>query len=108
VPDFEATVRSELLFREVNERIFDIAATDGDDLEVLCECGDESCISTLVVSVRDYKRVRLETSCFVVCDGHELADIELVVERTSEYLVVEKVGRARQVVEQGLADRTPL
>jgi hypothetical protein len=75
---------------------------------VLCECGDDSCIGTVLITVRDYKRVRLEPSRFVVCDGHELADIERVIERTPEYLVVEKVGRARQAVERGLADRTAL
>ena len=102
MPDIDAAVRSELLFREVNERIFDIAESEGEELEVLCECGDESCISTLVIAVRDYMRVRQETSRFVVCDGHELGDIERVVERTPEYLVVEKVGRAREVVNRGL------
>jgi hypothetical protein len=104
VSDIEATVRSELLFREVNERIFDIAEREGEELEVLCECGDESCISTLVITVRDYKRMRLEPSRFVVYDGHELADIERVVERTPAYLVVEKVGRARQVANRGLVE----
>ena len=105
--DVEATVRSELLFREVNERIYDIGVGETDTLEVLCECGEESCISTLVISVRDYKRLRLESSRFVVCESHEMRDIERVVERTPEYLVVEKVGRAREIVEHGLGERTP-
>ncbi len=39
-------------------------------------------------------RGRLDSSRFVVCKGHELADIERVTERTPEYLVVEKAGRA--------------
>lgn len=108
MPDFDAIVRSELLFREVNERIFEIAANEDGELEVLCECSDESCIGTLVISVRDYKQMRLETSRFVVCDGHELADIECVVERTPDYLVVEKVGSAREAVERGLVDRNAL
>jgi hypothetical protein len=106
VTDVDATVRSELLFREVNERIYDIGVGETDTLEVLCECGEESCISTLVISVRDYKRLRLESSRFVVCEGHEFPDIERVVERTHEYLVVEKVGRAREIVEHGLGERT--
>lgn len=101
MPDLDAMVRSELLFREVNERIYDTGASDTEALEVLCECGDESCISTLVISVRDYRRVRGANSRFVVCEGHELADIERVVERTPQYLVVEKVGRARRMVERG-------
>jgi hypothetical protein len=106
--DIDAIVRSELLFREVNERIFEIGANDGDELEVLCECGDELCISTLVITVRNYKRIRSESNRFVLCHGHELADLERVVERTPEYLVVEKVGRAREIVELGILDRDAL
>ena len=105
---FDVGVRSELLFRAVNERIFEIGGNDEEALEILCECGDESCIGTVVIAVRDYERVRLEPSRFVVCDGHELADVERVIVRTPEYLVVEKAGPARRGVEPGLADRTVL
>ena len=102
----DAAVRSELLFRAVNERIFEIGASDAEALEILCECGDESCISTVAINVRDYERLRLDSSRFVVCEGHELADIERVTERTPEYLVVEKAGRTPEPVVRGPADRT--
>ena len=108
MPDFDAAVRSELLFRAVNERIFEIGANDAEALEILCECGDESCISTVVIAVRDYERLRFDSSRFVVCKGHELADVERVVERTPEYLVVEKAGKAPKAVMRGRADRTVL
>lgn len=97
--DVGAVVRNELLFREVNERIFQIASSETDGLEVLCECGNEACISTLTITVHDYERIRAETSRFVVCNEHELGDIERVVERTPAYLVVEKTGRAREVLD---------
>jgi hypothetical protein len=100
VPDFDGAVRSELLFRAVNERIFEIGASDAEVLEILCECGDESCISTIVNTVRDYERLRLDPSRFVVCEG--------VVERSPEYLVVEKAERASEAVVRGLPDRTVL
>jgi hypothetical protein len=77
-------------------------------LEILSECGDESCISTIVITVRNYERLRLDPSRFVVCEGHELADIERVVERSPEYLVVEKAERASEAVVRGLPDRTVL
>jgi hypothetical protein len=99
VPDFDGAV---------NERIFEIGASDAEVLEILCECGDESCISTIVNTVRDYERLRLDPSRFVVCEGHELADIERVVERSPEYLVVEKAERASEAVVRGLPDRTVL
>ena len=104
--DVDVAVRSELLFRAVNERIFEIGANDVEGLEILCECGDESCIGTVVITGRDYERLRLDSSRFVVCEGHERADIERVTERTPEYLVVEKAGRAPEVVVRGFADRT--
>jgi hypothetical protein len=104
VPDFDAGVRSELLFRAVNERIFEIAANEEAGLEILCECGDESCISTVAITIRDYARVRFDSSRFVVCQGHELPDIERVIERTPEYLVVEKVAQAAEPVVRGLAN----
>ena len=104
MPDFDAAVRSEPLFRAVNERIFEIGANDAEELEFLCECGDESCISTVVITVRDYERLRLDSSRFVVREGHELADIERVIDRTPEYLVVEKAGRVSEAVVRGPAD----
>ena len=104
MPDFDAAVRSELLFRAVNERIFEIGANDAEEFEFLCECGDESCISTVVITVRDYERLRLDSSRFVVREGHELADIERVIARTPEYLVVEKAGRVSEAVVRGPAD----
>lgn len=103
--DIDAAVRSELLFRAVNERILEIGENDVEALEILCECGDESCISTVLITLRDYERLRLDSSRFVVCEGHELADIERVTERTPEYLVVEKGGRTPEVVVRGFADR---
>jgi hypothetical protein len=108
VPDFDTGVKSELLFRAVNERIFEIAANEEAALEILCECEDESCISTVAITIRDYERVRLESSRFVVCEGHELADIECVIERTLEYLVVEKVAQAAEPVVRDLANPTVL
>jgi hypothetical protein len=107
MPDVDDAVRSEMLFRAVNERIFEIAVTHDEPLEILCECGDESCISTVVIAAHDYGRIRLESSRFVVCEGHELAEIERVVERPPGYLVVEKIGLAREAVGR-LAGRTAL
>lgn len=89
-------MRNELVFREVNDRIFGIAEQGnvGDELEILCECGDESCITSVRVRIRDYERVRLEASHFIVCDGHVRDEIERVIERSPEFLVVEKIGQA--------------
>ena len=56
MPDFDTGVKSELLFRAVNERIFEIAANEEAALEILCESEDKSCISTVAITIRDYER----------------------------------------------------
>jgi hypothetical protein len=103
-------VRSELLLRAVNERIVEIGANDAAALEILCECGDASCISTVAISVRDYERVRRDSSRFVVSEGHELADIERVnehpgVPRSREGSLVDA---ARSQVVHGGAQRSDI
>ena len=65
-------LRNELLFREVNEHIADIAATAdaSDQIEVLCECGDEACIATIVMRLGEYseREGRLGLMLFTVTE----------------------------------------
>jgi hypothetical protein len=45
----------------------------------------------VAINVRDYERLRLDSSRFVVCEGHEAGRHRSAsTERTPEYLVVEK------------------
>jgi hypothetical protein len=92
--EIQSSMRNGLLFREVNERILEMKAfaDESETVEVLCECGDEACITTVVMTIRDYAAVRAEYSRFISCDGHERLDIERVVLRTPGYLVVERIG----------------
>ena len=92
----KSSMRNGLLFREVNQRILETRAfaDESETVEVLCECGDEACITTVVMTIRDYAAVRAEHRRFISCDGHERLDIERVVLRTPGYLVVERIGEA--------------
>jgi hypothetical protein len=84
---------NEALFREVNERIEKVSEalqTTSDRLGILCECGDETCTERIEVSIADYERIRAEPTLFFVCTGHEIPDVEDVVEQTPEYDVVRK------------------
>jgi hypothetical protein len=53
--------RNESIFREVNERIEELAKSGDlgelDSLEILCECGNAECKEPLRVSVAEYERV---------------------------------------------------
>jgi hypothetical protein len=83
---------NEALFREVNERIERLSrgVRADEQLEIICECGDIDCDARLTLTVADYESVRADPTRFVVCPGHEVADVERVVEERDGYLVIEK------------------
>jgi hypothetical protein len=64
----------------------------------VCECGDNSCVEQIEVAVEDYERVRRDPTLFMVVPGHEIPDVEDVVERASGFLVVEKNGTIGQEI----------
>jgi hypothetical protein len=87
--------QNQSLFRQVNERIEDL----NDSFNVLlpvgdwvCECADESCFQRMAMTVAEYEAVRAHPARFPVLPGHELLDVEAVVERHEGYVVVEKLG----------------
>ncbi len=86
--------RTQSLFREVNERIEAITSeqrvVDG---EVLCECAKEQCTASIPLTLEEYEAVRRIPTHFFVVPGHEVPEIERVVEETERYVVVEKFGQ---------------
>jgi len=85
--------RNEALYRSVNERIEDLNEAFGtltDTMTVVCECGDGSCAQQIDVPVADYERVRSDPELFLIVPGHEIADVEDVVERHDAFDVVRK------------------
>ena len=81
---------NEILFRKVNERILELGDAWDGMLDLVCECSDPSCMGVLKIHVEDYERLRSKSRCFAVLPGHELLEIEDVVERHQYFLVVEK------------------
>jgi hypothetical protein len=93
--------RNEALFREVNERIRDVAATlgaaSGDRYEFVCECSNVDCAERIELTLEEYAHVRDDPTRFVVSSGHGTPAVEHVVEREAEHVLVEKDGPAAQV-----------
>jgi hypothetical protein len=88
--------RNEALFREVNERIEDVQsgfAAPG-RTEFLCECGADDCTQPISLTLAEYERIRQDPKHFVVVPGHDVVDVERVVEQTDRYAVVEKIPGA--------------
>ena len=93
--------RTEAAFREVNEAIAATAARfDADETDFVCECADTDCAHRLTAGLDDYEDVRAEPTRFLLAPGHDEPGIERVVERTSEYHVVEKFGPVAPIVRQ--------
>jgi hypothetical protein len=86
--------RQQSLFRDVNERIKDLAASFevADTIEIVCECGQEGCAEQFELPLVEYERLRLIPTHFAVLPGHEIPNVERIVEDHGRFMVVEKVG----------------
>lgn len=88
--------RNQALMREVNERIAQISE-EASEMQLLCECADLSCDEVLDMSMFEYEGIRSSAVRFPIAPGHDVPDVELVVEQNERYAVVEKIGKAAGV-----------
>jgi len=100
--------RNEALFREVNERIEELAVFHdfgASRFELVCECANLECAAVIDMTVSEYEAVRADGRRFLVApaESHVVADVERIVERFDRYWVVEKTGGAAEVA----ADNDP-
>jgi hypothetical protein len=87
----ERAVRNSLLIRGVNERINGLSDSwfDDEPRELLCECGDESCIEAILVSRTDYEVAMGHPGRYLVNADHgEEAEIHVLMTRDG-YSIVE-------------------
>ena len=83
---------NQALFRELNERIGASAEAQGEDThayEFICECASMECFERFELRLDEYRRIRERDRRFAVLRGHEVPEIEVVVERLGDVLVVE-------------------
>jgi hypothetical protein len=95
---------NEAVFREVNERIDDLADTfnlKSEPLDLVCECGDANCVQRISMTPAEYEELRGDSHQFAVYPGHEYTDVERVVDRRKGYDVVQKnKGAPERIAEQ--------
>ncbi len=95
--------QNETLFREVNERIDDLAVTYADEdhlYEFFCECSNAHCDLKLSLPRATYEQARSDSTVFIVAEGHDLPEIEEVVLRGAGYQFVRKHGEAAELAEE--------
>ena len=88
----ERLANNEALFREGNERMAGweerqrVESVD----RYLCECSNTSCREKVTLNRPDYEHVRSNSRWFVVVPGHEVPDVETVIENHGDWVVFEK------------------
>ncbi len=84
--------RNQLIFREVNERLRDMAeAAPEGKTDYLCECGDVTCTERIELRLVQYEAVRARPNAFFMIPGHERLEVERVVDTPDGYRIVEKI-----------------
>ena len=84
------------VFRQINEGIESGQWPGEEDAPISfrCECARLGCNELVKLSLRTYERVRSDPRHFIVVPGHERRELEVVIDRTRDYLIVQKVGQA--------------
>jgi hypothetical protein len=96
----ERLAKNEILFREVNERLDDMATSWSKTTDYLCECSDVSCIEAIELTKEEYERARSRPKVFFVVPGHEQLDLEKVIEEHEHVLFVEKFVAVEEIIEE--------
>jgi hypothetical protein len=98
----QRAARNEEVFRSVNERIEEGAEQHGVSgaLPFHCECGSATCLETIDIPPARYAAIVRERYHFVLIRGHEQPHIERILETEPDFLVVEKIGEAREQIDR--------
>jgi hypothetical protein len=100
--------RNQILFREVNERVREVAAPllgAHKEGEFLCECGHEACVETIRLDVEEYEAVRASPHRFVMVPGHQDGKVQATtVQGNGRFVVVESSAFR----EQAASHNTPV
>jgi hypothetical protein len=106
-PGRQRVAMNEATFRKVNEGM-----EAGQDptglLTFLCECGRLGCNKLISLTRPEYEAIRANSRRFALVDGHEMPEVEDVVERFERYTVVEKRGHPEADVVEQTDPRKPL
>jgi hypothetical protein len=100
----ERIVLNEAMFRTANERAAAWEEREGqsDEVELFyCECASLECREKVALSGAEYEGVRKDPTHFLVARGHDVPDVETVIEEHEEWVVVQKDPEV-----QGLAEAT--
>ena len=98
---------NELYFRSLNERIEQVAEETFEESpgahvhDFVCECQNRECAERVALTTSEYERIRAVSTQFLVAPAQEHVDggLEAVVDRSSRYWIVQKLGDAAELAE---------
>ncbi len=96
----ERAAENEAAFRDSNEKLEERRI----ELEIegvtpfICECGQESCTTLVMLSGEEYEEIRSKPNRFVLSPGHSFQMGEIVAEN-GRFMTVDKHGKAAEIAE---------
>lgn len=110
-------VKNEAIFRQINEEVQNglnelekIAGEDGqssmvakhDDvpLHFYCECADITCHERIEMNLSEYKVLHYDRRQFIIKPGHEIDEIEDIVDEDKDVTVVKKRQLVPELTDQ--------
>jgi hypothetical protein len=101
----ERLARNEASFRSLNEAIATKVharrpESDAELAGFLCECANVDCEDLVHMDMEHYEKVRQDACLFLLRPGHEIPDVEDVVERADGVLIVRKHDDVTDIVHE--------
>ena len=90
----ERLAANEHMFQEVNARLeADVhrVTSPGERIAFVCECSRLSCRDVVELTIEEFRGLRATEERFALVPGHEILEVEKVVERRDGHIVVEKL-----------------
>jgi hypothetical protein len=98
----ERLANNEAMFRFANERMAawdEVRASEAVE-HYFCECANPDCQEKVPLHKADYEAVRSDSRYFVTVPGHEIPDVETVIEAHDGWSVIEKNPEVTEVVQR--------
>ena len=94
-PRKKRMIENEVIFRTVNKGVQEFIEgepeySDNDKIKFYCECSKPDCLERINLTSKEYKEYHNDKKHFVILVGHEFPEIEKVIEKYSNYQIVEK------------------
>jgi hypothetical protein len=91
-----SVAQSEATFRYANDRLRETYRAFGAEehfVPFICECADVRCTRVMMLTLHEFEEARAHPGRFLLLPGHELLELELVVDERERFQLVEKTDR---------------